>query len=64
MPLLFAWGAHELRPGDEALVPAAATVIVVPDEDHVGAFRRTDVLLPHLRALLGTVRPAVATAGR
>jgi pimeloyl-ACP methyl ester carboxylesterase len=59
MPLLFAWGAHELRPGDEARVPGAATLIVVPDEDHVGAFRRTDVLLPRLRAFLAAARPAL-----
>lgn len=62
MPLLFAWGAHELRPGDEALVPDGATLIVVPDEDHVGAFRRSDILLPHLQAFLAAARPTLASS--
>jgi pimeloyl-ACP methyl ester carboxylesterase len=60
MPLLFAWGGREIRPGDESLVPPGAKLIVVPGEDHVGAFRRSDVLLPELRVFLGAARPALA----
>jgi pimeloyl-ACP methyl ester carboxylesterase len=64
MPLLFVWGAREIRPGDESLIPGSARLIVVPDEDHVGAFRRSDVLLPELRAFLAAAQPALAsTAG-
>jgi hypothetical protein len=35
---------------------------VVPDEDHVGAFLRSDVLLPELRAFLAAAQPALASA--
>lgn len=62
VPLLFAWGAREIRPGDEALIPESARLIVVPDEDHVGAFLRSDVLLPELRAFLAAAQPALASA--
>lgn len=61
MPLLFAWGARELRPGDEALIPPRATLVVIPDEDHVGAFRRADTLVPALRAFLDAARPALVS---
>jgi pimeloyl-ACP methyl ester carboxylesterase len=57
-PLLFAWGGLELRAGDASLVPAGARLIVLPDEDHVGAFRRADLLLPALRSFLAAVPPA------
>jgi pimeloyl-ACP methyl ester carboxylesterase len=52
MPLLFAWGGLEVREGDQALVPAGSRVVILPGEDHVGAVRRADVLLPELRAFL------------
>jgi pimeloyl-ACP methyl ester carboxylesterase len=60
MPLLFAWGGREMHPGDESLIPQRAKLVVVPDEDHVGAFRRADLLLPALRAFLAAARPALA----
>ena len=62
-PLLFAWGEREAHPENTPLLPAAARVIVVPDEDHVGVFRRADILLPALLALLATQRPAPVAAG-
>ncbi|MCU0479361.1 MAG: alpha/beta hydrolase [Chloroflexi bacterium] len=64
MPLLFAWGGREIRPGDESLIPPRARLVVVPDEDHVGAFQRTDVLLPELRAFLAAARPVAASPAR
>jgi pimeloyl-ACP methyl ester carboxylesterase len=64
MPLLFAWGGREVRPGYERLLPGTARVIVVPDEDHVGAFQRADILLPALLSFLAAARPAPVAAGR
>lgn len=67
VPLLVAWGGLEIPPTDEALLPPDTRVVVVPGEGHVGAFCRSDVLLPELRAFLaGAPRPGVASlvAGR
>lgn len=64
MPLLFAWGGQEIRPGDEALLPATARLVVIPGEDHVGAFRRADILLPALEAFLAAARPVPVGGGR
>ncbi len=64
MPLLFAWGEHEIRPGDTSPVPERARLVIVPGADHVGAFRRTDVLLPELQAFLAAAQPALASVGR
>ena len=61
MPLLFAWGQREAHPEDARLLPAAARVIVVPDEDHVGAFRRADILAARDPGLPGHGAPG---AGR
>ena len=60
VPLLFAWGGLELREGDASRVPAGARLIVLPDEDHVGAFRRADLLLPALRSFLAAVPRATS----
>jgi hypothetical protein len=64
MPLLFAWGGREMRPGDAALIPPGATLVVVPDEDHVGAFRRADTLLPALRSFFAAALPAPPARAR
>ncbi len=61
MPLLFAWGERELRGGEAALIPGHARLVVVPGEDHLGAFLRSDVLLPELRAFLAAAAPAMAS---
>jgi len=57
VPLFFAWGGLELRKGEELLVPAGARLVVLPGEDHVGAFRRVDLLLPELRSFLAAAAP-------
>jgi pimeloyl-ACP methyl ester carboxylesterase len=62
VPSLFAWGEQELREGDEALLPAQARFVVVPGADHVGAFQRSDLLIPEIRSLLAQVRSAPVTA--
>lgn len=64
VPLLVSWGELELQGGEQALLPEGARLVVIPGEDHVGAFRRADVLLPELRAFLAAARPAPAAAAR
>ena len=61
VPLLVAWGELEMQGGEAGLLPERARLVVVPDEDHVGAFRRSDLLLPELRAFLALARPTSAS---
>ena len=58
VPSLFAWGEQELSEGDEAPLPAQARFLIVPGADHIGAFQRSDLLLPEIRSLLARVRSA------
>ena len=45
-----------LQGGGAGLLPERARLVMVPDEDHVGAFRRSDLLLPELGAFLALAR--------
>jgi pimeloyl-ACP methyl ester carboxylesterase len=64
VPLLVAWGELEMQGGEAALLPGGARLVVVPREDHVGAFRRSDLLVPEMRAFLATALPALTPVTR
>ncbi len=59
-PLLLAWGELE-RPAWPVPLPFGARLVVIPEEDHVGAFGRSDILAPEIRRLVETA-PAATIA--
>lgn len=65
-PALFVWGEQELREGDETLLPPDTRLMVIPGADHVGAFQRSDLIVPALRSLVTLAsapaeRPLIST---
>jgi pimeloyl-ACP methyl ester carboxylesterase len=50
-PILAIWGEQE-QPDPRPPLPDTARVVVVPDEDHFGAFSRSDLIVPEVRAFL------------
>jgi pimeloyl-ACP methyl ester carboxylesterase len=50
-PILAIWGENE-RPDPLPPLPDHARTVFVPGEDHYGAFSRSDVIVPEVRAFL------------
>ena len=54
VPMVAIWGERE-APEPPLPLPDTARVVVIPGEDHVGAFVRSDLVVPEIRAFLATV---------
>jgi pimeloyl-ACP methyl ester carboxylesterase len=50
-PILAIWGEQE-QPDPPLPLPDGARVVILPGEDHFGAFSRSDLILPEVRAFV------------
>src|SRR3989442_14425135 len=60
-PMLAIWGERE-KPEPMPPLPVHAQVSVLPGEDHYGAFSRSDLIVPQVRAFLAVACPAASRA--
>jgi pimeloyl-ACP methyl ester carboxylesterase len=53
-PILAIWGERE-APAVPLPLPGTARLVVIPAEDHIGAFSRADLVVPEIRGFLSAI---------